>query len=220
LSIGRESDLVIDATNPNLHRRFLQLYPEHGLWWLGNAGNLLSATVSDTTGALQAWLAPGARLPIVFERLHVMFGAGTSMYELDIVGEDEMFRSSSALMDRSGATIHKPATLTTSQRVYLVALCETLLRNPAAGRSEAPELKAIAARLGWTLRAVNRKLDNLCEKFGKQGVAGLRGKPGEPARHRRSRLVEYAVATRLVTTDDLPLLDQPPPSPGPDDDLD
>jgi len=220
LSIGRESDLVIDATNENLHRRFLQVYPEHGLWWLGNAGNLLSATVSDETGAMQAWLAPGARLPIVFERLHVMFGAGSSLYELDIVGDGELFRSSSALMDRSGATRYKPVVLTSSQRVYLVALCETLLRHPAAGRSQAPELKQVAARLGWTLVAVNRKLDNLCGKFADLGVAGLRGAPGEPATQRRSRLVEYVVATRLITADDLPLLERPTQPPGIDEDDD
>jgi hypothetical protein len=53
----------------------------------------------------------------------------------------------------------------------------------------------------------NRKLDNVCEKLDKLGVEGLRGGRGKLATNRRARLVEYAVATRLVSTDDLVLLD-------------
>ena len=53
----------------------------------------------------------------------------------------------------------------------------------------------------------NRKLDNVCEKLDKLGVDGLRGGRGKLATNRRARLVEYAVATRLVSADDLALLD-------------
>jgi hypothetical protein len=54
----------------------------------------------------------------------------------------------------------------------------------------------------------NRKLDNVCDKLDKLGVAGLRGGRGKLATNRRARLVEYAVTTRLVGVEDLPLLDQ------------
>jgi hypothetical protein len=54
----------------------------------------------------------------------------------------------------------------------------------------------------------NRKLDNVCEKLDKLGVAGLRGGAGNLATSRRARLVEYAVATHLVGTEDLALLDR------------
>ena len=52
----------------------------------------------------------------------------------------------------------------------------------------------------------NRKLDNVCDKLDKIGVRGLRGVKGNLATNRRLRLVEYAVATRLVSQDDLYLL--------------
>ena len=81
--IGRESDLVIDE-NPYLHRRFLRIYEDFGMWWLSNVGNLLSATVTDATGQVQAWLAPGARLPIVFPQMQVLFSAGSTTYEVTI----------------------------------------------------------------------------------------------------------------------------------------
>ena len=76
-TIGRESDLTIDD-NPYLHRTFLTLSSEYGLWWLANVGQLLSATVSDATGSVQAWVAPGAKLPLVFQTVHVMFSAGAT----------------------------------------------------------------------------------------------------------------------------------------------
>jgi hypothetical protein len=47
----------------------------------------------------------------------------------------------------------------------------------------------------------------VCEKLDKIGVDGLRGGRGKLAVNRRARLVEYAVATRLVSPDDLVLLD-------------
>jgi hypothetical protein len=207
LSIGRESDLVIDD-NPFLHRRFLQIYPEHGLWWLGNTGNQLSATVTDASGQVQAWLAPGARLPIVFERLHVLFSAGSTTYDFTIHGDVEYYSSASDFMDRSGATTIDPIPLTTGQRLLIVALSENVLRQSVVGRGEIPTSAQASGRLGWTLTAFNRKLDNVCDKLDRAGVAGLRGGRGNLATQRRARLVEYAVSTRLVTSDDLVLLDK------------
>jgi hypothetical protein len=42
--IGREGDLAIDD-NPHLHRRFLRITHEDGIWWLSKVGSLMSATV-------------------------------------------------------------------------------------------------------------------------------------------------------------------------------
>ena len=59
-SIGREGDLEVDD-NPYLHRRFLQIAHYDGIWWLSNVGSMLSATIADGSGGMQAWLAPGSR---------------------------------------------------------------------------------------------------------------------------------------------------------------
>ncbi|HXR44393.1 MAG TPA: hypothetical protein VN759_06265 [Pseudolysinimonas sp.] len=205
LSIGRESDLSIDD-NPYLHRRFLRVCSEGGLWWLENVGGVLSATVTDAGGQVHASLAPGARLPIVFVRMNVLFGAGSTSYELSILGAGG-FSGAPVLSPPGGGdeTIgHVP--LTTSQRQLIVALAEPLLRAGAAGRGELPGSAEAAERLGWTVTAFNRKLDNVCEKLDRVGVTGLRGGRDSLATNRRLRLVEYAVATRLVTADDLELL--------------
>src|SRR5690625_6316326 len=76
LTIGREADLNVDEDNPFLHRRFLSIVQVESLWWLVNIGSRLSATITDGTGAMQAWLAPGARFPLVFDVNKVILSDG------------------------------------------------------------------------------------------------------------------------------------------------
>lgn len=205
--IGRDSDLVIDD-NPYLHRRFLRIYEDFGLWWLGNVGTLLSATVTDASGQVQAWLAPGARLPIVFPQLQVLFSAGSTTYEFTIHTAEDYYNTSAITAGSGGSTTIEPIPLTSSQRLLIVALAENVLRQSLPGRGEIPTSAEAAARLNWSMTTFNRKLDNVCEKLDKVGVAGLRGGRGNLATHRRLRLVEYAVATRLVSKDDLYLFER------------
>ena len=203
--IGRESDLVIDD-NPYLHRRFLRIYEDFGMWWLSNVGTLLTATVTDATGQVQAWLAPGARLPIVFPQMQVLFSAGSTTYEFTVFSSEDYFNTSAATAGAGGSTTIEPIALTSTQRLLIVALAEHVLRQSSPGRGEIPSSAEAAARLHWSMTTFNRKLDNVCDKLDKIGVQGLRGGKGNLATNRRLRLVEYAVATRLVSQDDLYLL--------------
>ncbi len=77
-----------------------------------------------------------------------------------------------------------------------------------------PTSSSAARRLGWTRSKFNRKLDNVCQKLAAQGVRGLHGAPGRLATNRRARLVEHALATRLVTRDDLSLISPAGPTIG------
>ncbi|RWZ50024.1 hypothetical protein ELQ90_11815 [Labedella phragmitis] len=205
--IGRDADLVIDE-NPFLHRRFLAVSKENDLWWLANVGTLLSATVTDDSGQVQAWLAPNARLPIVFPTLNVLFSAGSTTYDFAIHSTSDYFATSQLTSASTGETTVGPITLTTSQRLLVVALAEDILKQNSPGRGEIPASADAAARLGWTQTAFNRKLDNVCDKLDRHGVQGLRGGRGKLATNRRARLVEYAVSTRLVDADDLILLER------------
>ena len=205
--IGRESDLVIDD-NPYLHRRFLRIYEDFGMWWLANVGTLLSATVTDSSGQVQAWLAPGARLPIVFPQMQVLFSAGSTTYEFTIHSDNDYYSTAAAAGVGGGETTISPVALTTTQRLLIVSLAENVLRQDSPGRGEIPASTDAAARLHWSMTTFNRKLDNVCDKLDKTGVQGLRGGKSNLATNRRQRLVEYAVATRLVSKDDLYLLDR------------
>ncbi len=207
-TIGREGDLAIDE-NLFLHRHFLSLEQAGSLWWLVNIGSRLSATVTDTEGRVQAQLAPGARLPIVFGVTTVVFSAGPTTYELTVHTAQPAFRETSLGTRDGGESTIGAVPLTPSQKVIIVALAEPVLRREGTGMSELPSSAAAAQRLGWSITRFNRKLDNVCDKLDRQGVPGLRGGVVASATNRRARLVEYAVASRLVTKDDLPMLDDP-----------
>jgi len=209
LTVGREGDLQVDD-NPFLHRLLLAFEEIDGLWWVTNTGSRLSATVCDASTGAQSWLPPGARLPLVFAVTTVVFTAGPTTYEL-LVHVDRPTYTEPQRDPVSGDTTIGTVQLTVSQRQLIVALAEPMLRREGSTVSEIPSSAQAAERLGWALTRFNRKLDNVCDKLDKQGVAGLRGGPGRLASNRRTRLVEYAVGSRLVTADDLVLLDLPDP---------
>jgi hypothetical protein len=206
--IGREGDLEVDD-NPYLHRRFLEISHVDGIWWLSNVGSLLSATVADVSGGLQAWVVPGARIPLVFGHTNVIFTAGSTTYEFAVHVRTPAFRQQANPEEDGGGageTTIGPITFTESQKAVIVALAEPMLRRDGTGLSSIPTSAAAARRLGWPLTKFNRKLDNVCDKLDRVGVVGLRAGGGKLATNRRARLVEHAVSSHLVTAEDLVLL--------------
>ncbi|KRE42870.1 hypothetical protein [Knoellia sp. Soil729] len=211
LTIGRVADVEIDD-NPYLHRVFLQVHREHDLWWLTNVGSTLTATVGDRQGLFQAWLSPGARIPLALEAFTVWFTAGPTTYDFDITVEDATFTSivtepEPEPEDSPGETTVGRVSMTPDQKLLIVALCESFLRTTYVGQGQIPSSAQAAARLGWTTTKFNRKLDNVCQKLADAGTRGLHGGPGKLASNRKSRLVEHALSTRMVTEADLALLD-------------
>ena len=204
--IGRDGDLTLDD-NRFLHRRFLRIRAHESLWSLANVGDRLSATVADAEGFSQSWLAPGAEVPIVFARTVVRFTAGQTAYEIDLVLSDPIFTGHHHELAGTGSTTRGTLNFTESQFLLVLALAEPVIRS-GRGVSAIPSSAEAARRLGWTLTRFNRKLDNVCERLGSIGVRGLHGASGSLATSRRARLVEYAISVRLVTVDDLSLIDQ------------
>ena len=206
LSIGREAELSLDD-NPYLHRHFLTLLSAEGLWWVANVGNRISANLTDPGGLIRAQLAPGARSPLVLPETVLTFSAGPTTYELLLNTESAAFEPLPARQVSDGTMTIGSIPLTASQKLLILALAEPVLRRAGTGTAQVPASAAAARRLGWTLTRFNRKLDNVCDKFERIGVRGMRGGPGRAASNRRAQLVEYAVTSLLVTHDDLPLLD-------------
>jgi hypothetical protein len=206
--VGRDADLVIDE-NPYLHRRFLRISWRDSLWWLANIGTQLAATLADEDSRVQAWLAPGTHLPVVFPSTVVRFTAGRTTYEINLYLSAPPF--SGVVVDHAegtdAATTLGRVALTYDQRLLVLALAEPALRSEHGRSVELPSSAEGASRLGWPVTKFNRKLDNVCQKLKKAGVQGLHGDSEKLASSRRSRLVEYALAVRLVTTADLSLLD-------------
>lgn len=205
--IGRDADLTVDEDNPYLHRRFLAVQNDQGLWWLTNLGTNLSATVAAGDGAFSATLGPGARMALVWGRTTVVFRAGSTTYEVDVHTMEPEFGTTV-----DPATIPGDKTLgvpkfTESQRLLVLALAEEMLRRDGTPASALPTSRKAAERLGWSLTKFNRKLDNVCDKLDQIGVPGMRAGGGQLATNRRVSLVEYALATGLVGRDDLALID-------------
>ncbi|MFM6847991.1 MAG: hypothetical protein ACKOVB_02685 [Terrabacter sp.] len=230
LTIGRTGDVEVDD-NPYLHRTFLVVSFENGFWWLSNTGSTLTATVADEQGLFQAWLNPGAKIPLAMRKLIVWFTAGPTTYDFEIHVASPAFKSVTADPatdgadsadgangangvdgDEVGAATVGRVSLTPDQKLLIVALCEPFLRRREAGTSQIPSSAAAAERLGWTITRFNRKLDNVCQKLADAGTRGLHGGVGKLATNRKSRLVEHALSTKLVTEDDLALIDDPAPS--------
>ena len=203
LTIGRDADLVIDD-NPELDGRLLEIYDEHGMWWIASTATSRTVQVSDPSGRVSTELLPGARVPVVFEPAHVVFVAGRTTYEFALYGELPYLASATSAELRTDR-VELPR-LTHNQRLLLVVLCERSLRSPSRARGDFPTSAEAAMRLGWSLTAFNRKLDNVCDRLDRAGVAGLRGGRGNLATRRRVRLIEYALSSRLITVEDLALL--------------
>jgi hypothetical protein len=209
LTIGRSGDVEIDD-NPYLHRTFLHVVQDGGLWSLANVGSTLTATVADQKGLFQAWLSPGARVPLALERFTVWFTAGPTTYDFEVVVDAPAFASvatDAVEDDRTGETTVGRVSFTPDQKLLMVALCEGFLSRTYAGSGQIPSSADAAARLGWKVTKFNRKLDNVCQKLADAGTRGLHGGPGKLASNRKARLVEHALSTRLVTEADLVLLD-------------
>lgn len=211
--LGREGHIAIDD-NPYLHRKFLEVSEQNSLVWLTNVGSSLTATVADEAGLMQAWLGPGARLPLVFAKTAVWFTAGPTTYEFDVVGDDSLFAPVTSELPDAGATTIGRVAFTTDQKLLILSLAENVLRRGNRGAGTIPSSADAAARLGWALTKFNRKLDNVCEKLTRGGIRGLHGAQGKLAVNRRARLVEYSLAARLVAVTDLGLLDEIGSPPG------
>ncbi|MFT4263451.1 MAG: hypothetical protein QM572_08730, partial [Nocardioides sp.] len=187
-TIGRVADLEVDPDNAYLHRRLIELSWDSGFWWINNVGSRLSVTVSGEVGSLQSMIGPGARLPVVVQECSLLFTAGPTTYEVNLVSPVPVFdivRPEPGGHGEPGEETLGGVILTDSQFRLLLGLCENALRRAGSGPADVPTNIAVARRLGWPITTFNRKLDNVSEKFDRAGVRGLRGGPGRNATGRR-----------------------------------
>lgn len=213
LTFGRAGDIVVDD-NRYLHRLLGRFDFRSGVWWLANTGSAVVLRVADRAGTSATTVAPGAVVPLGFHEMVISFTAGGASYELEVEICGLPAQELSAELpddDAEHTTTAASLPLTDEQRLLLVALAESWLR--ADGQpGQLPTNRQIASRLGWSRTKYNRKLDGLCQKYARAGVAGLRGDAGALARDRRLRLAEHAVHTGVVTEVDLLLLEPYSPS--------
>jgi hypothetical protein len=217
LTFGRQADLHIDD-NRHLHRVLGRFWSRGDSWWLTNEGRSITIQIADADSRSSVQLAPGSEIALSFPNSILRFRAGVTDYEITVrvpdrdadEGDDDDPLAADDDEEEDGDTIALgELMLTDEQRLLLLALGEATLRDPH-NSDDLPTNRAVARRLGWSITKFNRKLDNLCDRFTKLGVGGLRGSIDQLATDRRRRLVEHAVESGLITRSQL---DRLPPEP-------
>ena len=185
-------------------------------WWLTNEGRSITIQIADADSRSSVPLAPGSEIALSFPNSILRFRAGVTDYEVVVGvpdrGADEGDDEDDPLDaddDEFETIALGDLLLTDEQRLLLLALGEGTLLDPHDA-DELPTNRAVARRLGWSITKFNRKLDNLCNRFTKLGVGGLRGSIDQLATDRRRRLVEHAIESGLIARSQLSLL---PPEP-------
>ncbi len=200
-TFGRNGDLPLDTSEdlPSIIGVFAY---DNGIWWLRNRTTAIDLHLFDANTRSALLIAAGSTAPIAYKRSLVRVVVGPLTYELTL--------SCAESDEPQAAGVRSPGTpsLNLEQRQLLTALAEGSLRG--VDPHDLPSNADLAQRLGWRITKLNRKLDHLCIKFDKLGVPGLRGSARRLATERRRLLVDYCLATSLITTDDLRLL--PPES--------
>lgn len=220
LTFGRAADVRIDD-NRHLHRVLGRFWSLGETWWLTNEGRSITIQIADADSRSSVMLAPGSEIVLSFPNSVLRFRAGVTDYEMavrvpdrDAVDTDDVDDADDLLGDVDDELLSDTIglgdiPLADEQRLLLLALGESTLRDPH-GTDELPTNRAIARRLGWSITKFNRKLDNLCNRFTKLGVGGLRGSIDQLATDRRRRLVDHAIESHLITADQLALLPDDP----------
>lgn len=196
-TFGRSGDLAVD-TSLDLPSVVGVFAHEHGIWWVRNQTSSIDIHLLDSDSRSALFIAAGSAAPIPFDRSVLRAVVGPSTYELTLLCAEE--REWNA---RVAKTPGDPS-LNEEQRQLLVALAEEALRGEAP--CDLPSNADVAERLGWRVTKLNRKLDHLCIKFDKLGVAGLRGSARRLATERRRLLVDHCLASGLITSADLTVL--------------
>lgn len=205
---GPRNDINLGDTNKALHRRVGRFFARDGIWSLRNEGTSISMFIHDAAGASMLKLVSGGSAIVPFVESIVRFQAADHRYEIVV---EQSLESSAPPVEATTADADQtknPAgvPLRGEQRLLVVALCESVLRDPHASLV-LPSSRQIQRRFGWTESQFDGKLQRLCEKFTRWGFPGLVGELCAPATNRRQRLAEHAINWRLVSASDLELID-------------
>lgn len=210
VTFGRHGDIEVDDANQYMHRIVGTFFHQENVWWLNNNSKLGNLTLVGSSGRLTK-LPPEAVAGLNEQSGLIRFDAGPSTYELGwTLPAFEPLMPPLSVGD-DGETLEATTqfgvvNLNTEQHQMLVVLAERALIDSSASTADLPANAAVAHRLGWSAKKLDRKLDYLCARLASEGVRGLRGEKGFEAIDRRSRLVEHALSSGMVTVADLEML--------------
>ena len=205
---GRDGDLVLDDANRFMHRTVGTIARAGSVWVIQNLGRPTELPITTSSGK-RSELPSGGTEALLDDTIDVQFQSGPSTYgfRIRMVEPPELPEPPAQSAQQTATSDFGVVALNEEQRKMLAAFAEPRQREGAGTRTPVPANAAVAARLGWAAKKLDRKLDYLCRRLTERGVRGLRGQIGDEAVDRRQRLVDHVVLAGLVSSVDLRLLD-------------
>ena len=208
VTFGRSGDIEIDEANQYMHRIVGTFFSQDNVWWLANKSRHGQLTMVSNSGKVTR-LPPDAVSALSEPSGLVRFDAGPSSYELGWTrpGQDPLMPpvvdSDDEVAPADLTTQFGVVSLNDEQKLLLTALAQRRLEDSSVDPADLPPNASVAHRLGWSGKKLDRKLDYLCARLASEGVRGLRGEKGFEAVDRRSRLVDHAISSGMVTAEDV-----------------
>lgn len=196
-------DLTLDDTDRSISRVAGRIEYVGGFWTLFNTSSSRPLYLIGEVG-LRRTIPTGGRevLPNGETRIVVV---GVRTHELVLaVGDAAVAAADHIDLTRLDADRTTMPTITANERIALVAVAEGYLLPHPRHDPQPRTYNESADRLGLPVSTVRKRVENVRKKLIDAGVFQIEGADA------RAATVEFALAVRLITGADLPLLDAPP----------
>ncbi len=198
-TFGRAEECTarVGIGDPAISRVAGSIHDEGGTWWLSNdSGKRLFAVVDEL--GFRSVLPPGRRVALEAPVRIVLDGTGGTHTMQVIVPHREPVGVDAASGTPTSAG--EGVMVNNADRLAMVALFAGYLEDPPRHDPYPKSYGAAAARLGWPRTTLVKRIEHLRTRLTSAGVPNLMGW------NALANLAEYAITTRLVTKEDLHLL--------------
>ena len=199
-TFGRDSscDVCLDEDDRSISRRAGALVWNEGMWEVHNTSTTRPLYLVNAAG-LRSALPVGERAPLPNGSSRIVV-VGSSTHEIGCELGEFSEPSAAAADDRDDPEQTLVATITPNERIALVALVEGFILDHPRYDPRPRTYSEAASRLDLPVATVRKRIENLRLKLIKSGVVELESADA------RAGLAEFALATHIVTAEDLALL--------------
>ena len=207
LTIGRNADLVIGENNPYMHRRVLHAYADGDTWYLRNVGSHVTVMARLPGDSRGFRLAPDQAVALTGPEYSVLFGVKRETYEIAVHMDVEESVDPFADFASDGTETITIAELNDRERALVAAYAEDYLRGDVESLVVLCTDAEAAEKLGTTPKALTHRRYALYELVVGGGLVSNAEWSRITAHNRMIRAAQAVIESRLVTADDLRLLD-------------
>lgn len=208
LTIGRSAELVVGEDNPYMHRRVLHVYADGGTWFLRNVGSHVTVMVRVPGDSRGLRLAPDQSVALNGPEYSVLFGVKRETYEIAVQMDVKETEDPFADIDSDGPETITVAELDDRERALVAAYAEDFLRGDVESLIVLCTDAEAADKLGTTPKALEHRRYALYELVVGGGLVSNAEWRRIKAHNRMIRAAQAVIESRLVTADDLELLDR------------